>query len=113
MPEKPDYRQAIVQVEHFLQQFAPKGTTPKIYDYFGGESAEREQHPWCGVRVAEVSFVSNRSGCAFMQTDLPHGLAVCAQVERCILAILEGWDMTEGGDGHEEFWRLSTLFKGE
>ncbi len=40
---------------------------------------------WVGVRVAEVSISTASAGTSWMQSDLPHGLAVCAQVERVLL----------------------------
>lgn len=48
--------------------------------------------PW-GVRIAEVGYSINEgdgkaSGFTFMQSDLPYGLAVCAQVERLLVTML-------------------------
>jgi hypothetical protein len=51
--------------------------------------------PQAGVRVAEVAFSNERGGAAFMQSDIPYGMAVCAATERAILAHLEGWDDEE------------------
>jgi hypothetical protein len=102
--------QAIAEVEQFLRQYAPPGMAAKVYPYTENED-EHRQRPWCGVLVAEVSFFGDRSGCSFMQVDLPHGLAMCAQVERCLLAVLEDWDADGGTDGQEEFERLAYLLK--
>lgn len=41
--------------------------------------------------VAEVDWHNKRGGASYMQVDLPLGLAVCAQVERWLVALMEGW----------------------
>lgn len=63
-----------------------------------------------GARVAEVSFefgepgTVGSGGAAFMQVDVPHGLAVCAAVERLIIAMCAGdWPVDELED---DKWRL-------
>lgn len=38
-----------------------------------------------GVRVAEMGWASSRAGAAYMQSDIPHGLLVCAAAERLLL----------------------------
>lgn len=42
------------------------------------------------VRVAEVDWHIGLSGSSYMQSDLPYGLAVCASVERWIIALVHG-----------------------
>lgn len=46
------------------------------------------------VRVAEVDWhtLDHKAGSSFMQSDLPIGLAVCAAVERWIVALINGDD---------------------
>lgn len=95
--------QAKLAVEGHLLRHAPTGLSPKIYTY----NDEVNKRPLAGCIVSEVSFISNSGGCSYMQVDLPWGLAVCAQVERCILAIAEGWEKEEID---EEFARLDLCF---
>jgi hypothetical protein len=87
---------ATSKVETFLNRFAPQGMKSKVHRW--GDSTPL---------VSEVSFSDNRAGCAYMQSDLPWGLAVCAQVERCVVAVSEGWENED--DGKEEFQRLEWL----
>lgn len=74
-----------------------------------------------GPRVAEVGFTTKHkpddladggmSGGVYMQCDAPHGIAVCAQAERYLIALMLGPD-AEGWppDNIEEEWeRLTTL----
>jgi hypothetical protein len=44
------------------------------------------------IRVAEVDVhtLDNRAGSAYMQSDLPYGLAACASVERWLVALTVG-----------------------
>lgn len=126
-PQEPlSYVDAIHHVERWLNEnHAEAGYTWRIWDYHGRDETRLSDRPWVGVRVAEVSMSDGRSGAAYMQSDLPWGLAVCAQVERCILALIEGWNqgatvVTDSGepfvigDGtDEEFWLLDDLLKKE
>lgn len=48
--------------------------------------------PNVGIRVAEVSVSTGSAGASWMQSDLPHGLVVCAQVERVLLEYVGGGD---------------------
>jgi hypothetical protein len=102
------YDEAVAKVEEFLQQFCKGDLKAKVYDYLGRGDTLKER-PFVGVRVAEVSFFNDRGGCSFMQSDVPEGLAMCAQVERCILATIEDWDADGNGDGEEECERLRYL----
>lgn len=112
--------------EHALDQAArDQGYTAKVYDYFDGDAESGSQslaeRPFCGVRVSEVDFSNKRGGGSYMQTEPPWGIAVCGQVERCILALIEGWnreseifvadDGEEYGETDNEFSRLEELFK--
>ncbi len=112
--------------EHVLDQAArDQGYTAKVYDYFDGDAENGTQsltdRPFCGVRVSEVDFSNSRGGGSYMQTEAPWGIAVCGQVERCILALIEGWndetnsytadDGEEYGETDAEFLRLDELFK--
>ena len=100
---------AIAAVEGYMLRHAPSGTTPKIYAY--NETEGKTKHrKWAGVMVAEVDFVDSSGGCSFMQVAVPWGIAVCGQVERCLLAIMENWSEEERS---EEFERLSWCLKGE
>ena len=60
--------------------------------------------PYVGIRVAEVSISTTNAGCSWMQSDLPRGLAVCAQVERVLLEYT-----TDGSDIDMELDRLDLL----
>lgn len=106
------YAEAVAYVENFLGEIAlsdearADGYVCTIYDYFDGEPAKLAGRPWVGIRVAEVAFHKPRSGASYMQVDVPWGIAVCAQVERCLLALIEGWD----NETAEEFERLAFLF---
>lgn len=55
--------------------------------------------PEAGFRVAEVDWVRDdrKAGASFMQSDLPYGLAVCAQAERAIItaAFMDDEDETQ------------------
>jgi hypothetical protein len=86
-----------------------------IYDYFDRQASLLSKRPWCGVRVAEVDFHTKDAGGSYMQVDAPIGLAICAQVERCILALIEGWNEEEprtgGYETDEEFDRLRIAFE--
>jgi hypothetical protein len=115
------YAQAIAHVERWLEaeiltsdQRKRDGLRVTIYDYFDRRGASRRQRPWCGVRVAEVDFHHEHGGASFMQVDSPWGIAVCGQVERCILALIEAWNRDVGQTGSyetdEEFERLRYLF---
>ncbi len=51
-----------------------------------------ERNEWIGVHVSEVSISTTNRGTSWMQADKPHGLAVCAQVERVLLAYVDDTD---------------------
>lgn len=58
--------------------------------------------------VSEVNWHDARGGSTYMQSDLPYGLAVCAQVERWMVALMYG-------DAHliaEERATLNALLRG-
>jgi hypothetical protein len=60
------------------------------------------------VRVAEVSFASNSAGFAFMQSDVPHGIAVCALVERLVLDLIDEESLLDADDELDgDKWRLA------
>ncbi len=80
------YTNAIAQVEKFLTKYADKDTSVRIYKW---------PDSTVGIRVAEVSFFTDNAGASYMQSDLPYGLAVCAQVERYIIALVEETDEEE------------------
>jgi hypothetical protein len=110
------YDEAIAKVKEKLLEYAkvPAGYQCSIYDYalnFSTKQRDLEQHakdhPYCGIRVAEVSFSNASGGCSYMQVDVPWGIAVCAQTERVLLALVEGWDEDEI---EEEYWRLEQCF---
>jgi hypothetical protein len=91
-----DKADAVARVQDFLNKYAPKEMKSTIY-LWGDDS----------TRVAEVSFSNDKAGCAYMQADLPWGLAVCAQTERCLVAVMDVW--TDEGEVEEEFQRLGWL----
>jgi hypothetical protein len=114
------YADAIVHVERWLEaeiltseQRERDGLRVTIYDYFDRRAASLQQRPWCGVHVAEVDFHNESGGSSYMQVDAPWGIAVCAQVERCILALVEAWNQhlehTGSYETDEEFERLRFL----
>lgn len=128
------YDDAIEYTENWLAENAltqderDRGVECRIYDYHDGNAGGLKKRPWTGVRVAEVSFhIPGRGGGSYMQVDAPWGIAVCGQVERCILALIENWNedaqikvKSYGGKNQEykdmavtdeEFWRLGHLFK--
>ncbi len=122
------YVDAITHTEQWLNSVhlrgedAARGFTWKIYDYYDRDEQGLAERPWVGVRVSEVSIASPAGGASYMQVDQPWGIAICAQVERCILALVEGWNRDaeyvpeDGGymplaDTDEEFWRLSGLLE--
>ena len=84
---------AIKKVQMHLASHALNGAEVSIY-FWHDQIPEISKRPLAGIRVAEVSFSVGLSGASFMQSD-PDGLAVCAQVERCIIAYAEGWPITE------------------
>ena len=124
-PKKPlSYEEAIVTTENWLatniltREQREEGMLVGIFDYHDRKEDGIEKRPWAGVRVAEVSFhVPGRGGGSYMQVDAPWGIAVCGQVERCILALVEGWNSQVDtlGEGYaetdDEFWRLGHLFE--
>jgi hypothetical protein len=126
---KLEYAEAIEYTERWLADNVldavaiANGVQCSIYDYHDGNADNLKKRPWTGVRVAEVSFHTKGGGSSFMQVDMPWGVAVCGQVERCILALVEGWNrnakwVEEGDSGYfdmddtdAEFWRLGHLFE--
>jgi hypothetical protein len=104
MPKRDKFTEAVTAVEGYLLRHAPKGMTPKIYTY---RELDARQRPFAGCIVAEVAFDNDRGGCSFMQVDVPWGIAVCGQTERCILAFVEDWPKDELD---EELQRLSYCF---
>lgn len=84
-----DRAAAVTEVEESLREWdreIPPGWTVELVQW-NVES----------VRIAEVSYASpdNKAGASFMQSDLPWGLAVCAQAERCVLARMYDWSADE------------------
>ena len=81
---------ALYAAKLFLEQFGP---SPSVYIWY------QNQRPplHIGLRVAEVSYVSHNPdgtvvGSSYMQSD-PDGLAVCAAVERLIIAYMQDEDV--------------------
>jgi hypothetical protein len=115
-----NYREAIRYLERWIEaeilttEERAKGVVVSIIDYFDRECSARHERPWCGVRVVEVDFHTKNAGASYVQVEAPIGLAVCAQVERCLLALIEGWNAeTEQSANHEtdeEFDRLRSVF---
>src|SRR4051812_8823643 len=119
------YADAIKYVENWLtlhqlsQVDRDKGFSWRVYDYHDGSAVKASGRPWTGVRVSEVGYSNKSGGGSYMQVDMPWGIAVCGQVERCILALVEGWNKDshvdsqgeEYGETDDEFWRLSHLFE--
>lgn len=127
------YADAIAYVEKFFFDHALTdefralcGAKATIYDYFDRDPDKLAARPWVGVRVSEVAFSYSQpdraGGASYMQADQPWGVAFCGQVERCILALVEGWNQHEHesestwdydpelfGEGDEEFDRLQAL----
>lgn len=73
--------EAKAEVEALLQSKDTNGNTATIHLW----------EPESMVRVAEVSYTKKMDsggmcGGSYMQSDYPHGIAVCALVERAILA---------------------------
>lgn len=81
-------QEATERIRKVLQEYAPEGFTATILAW---------DLPEAGLRVAEVDWSDGKAGAAFMQSDLPHGLAVCAQTERAIItaAFMNDEDETE------------------
>lgn len=106
MPKRQSFASAVASVEGYLLRHAPIGLTPKIYTY---RTLAKHATKWtpAGCMVAEVSFTNERGGVSFMQVDVPWGIAVCGQAERCILAFTEKWPKEEL---NEELERLSYCF---
>ncbi len=112
-----EYQKAIEAVEAKLLALAkmPPGYAAKIYDYaldFSSKERDLDKHskerPYCGIRVAEVSFHNDRGGSSYMQVDVPYGLLTCAAVERILLALVEDW---EDEEIEEEWWRLERVIE--
>lgn len=101
------FSEAIKHVESFILTATNSKSDTKcsVYTY---QNDERKRE-WAGVLVDEVSVYNERGGYSWMQSDLPHGLAVCAQVERCLLALIEDWGFGVDEDGAEEFDKLKSL----
>lgn len=124
-PEHPatpmEYTEALTYVEtwltrhHLSDEDRAQGYAWKIHDYLDRNPQGLAKRPWVGVRVAEVSVSCPTGGGSYMQVDAPWGIAICAQVERCILALIEGWNRdAEHGymdETDEEFWRLSSIIR--
>lgn len=125
------YRQAIKKVEEFLtehlltdEQKQKGNTTVTIHDWYGNDdrkvaSRERKKRPWVGVRVSEVSIVTRPAeggglwGSSYMQSDFPFGMAFCAEVEKCIIALIEDWNDGAQQETDEEFERLKWIIDQE
>jgi len=112
------YRDAFAYVTCWIEAEIPTPTEREaikvaIHDYYDGSAAELTRRPWCGIRVAEVSFHDERGGGSYMQVDAPWGIAVCGQVERCILALIEAWNDSAAPsfETDEEFERLRDLLR--
>jgi hypothetical protein len=115
------YSKAIEHVErwltenHLTQEDRDNGFSWTVHDYLDRTGAGLEKRPWIGVRVAEVSVANSCGGASYMQSDGPWGIAFCGQVERCLIALIEGWNRGASEDGpnygetDEEFWRLNHL----
>ena len=87
-------RESVKAARLFLAALCP---TAEVSIWLWHDVADMDVPEHVGVRVAEVSFVSinelgNMAGSSYMQSD-PDGLAVCAAVERLIIAYLENEDM--------------------
>jgi hypothetical protein len=111
---KYSYVDAIKRTEQFLVYLANPGVVATIYDWLEGDRNEisLKKRPFVGVRVAEVCFSSGRGASTFMQSDMPWGIAVCGQAERCILSLIEDWDEEMPGEINSEFERLAFLING-
>jgi hypothetical protein len=129
--KKLSYKKAIRYVEDWLTKSKlltsdarGKGWTAKIEDYLDGDKAALAGRPWVGIRVSEVDVNGptehGYAGSAWMQVEAPWGIAMCGLVERCLLALVEGWSEEPyhyGDDGEpyyeidEEFWRLADLIE--
>lgn len=85
-------------------------------------SSPQERPALVGFRVAEVGFTRRSDagvgGSSYMQVDVPQGLAVCAAVERAVIALVEEWeypfpldgdDVDELSEQRSELWRLAFL----
>jgi hypothetical protein len=119
------YAVAIKYVEDWLnehqleQKDRDAGFAWHVVDYHDGDEGNLLKRPWTGVRVAEVDCHNKSGGGSYMQVDMPWGVAMCGQVERCILALVENWnrdvytdDAGESwGETDNEFWRLKHLFE--
>ena len=102
-----NYKRALAYVTKHLQKFALNGAKAHVYDFADGNVRNIKRRPFAGIRVAEVSFATAMAGCSFMSSDLD-GLTVCAQTERCLLGLCEGWSQEEVD---EEFDRLDYLLR--
>lgn len=86
----------------------------EIYAWSDPPLNEMKRNKVVGFRVAEVSFTRRgregdgfiTAGSSYMQSDTPHGLAVCAATERAVIGFVEEW---EPQYQHEEVWRLVYL----
>ncbi len=131
-PEHPatrmEYTEALVYVEawltkhHLTDEQRAEGYSWKIYDYLNRNPRGLAERPWVGVRVSEVAVSNNTSGGCYMQVDAPWGIAICGQIERCVLALIENWNQdaeyvdkdggyVDGAETDEEFWRLAHLVR--
>lgn len=120
------YKQAVTKTTEFLTDILLSDAEKKagntevtIHDFYGCDegkvpSEERKKRPWVGVRVAEVSVVTNRPdggmhGGSYMQSDYPYGAAICRQVEFCILSLIEDWNDGAEAESDEEFHTLKWM----
>jgi hypothetical protein len=86
-------KQAKDKVLEVLQDRFPE-TEVSVYYWQDGDIEDTY-----AIRVAEVGFVQRNAtgitGGCYMQSDLPHGLAVCAQVERYIISLTKNFEPEE------------------
>lgn len=120
-PTKPlSYREALRYLERWIEAEILTAAERNerievsVVDYFDRESSAHQERPWCGVRVVEVDFHNEYAGGTYTQVEAPFGIAICGQAERCILALIEGWNAKSEQSGNyetdEEFERLRGLF---
>jgi len=113
-PDALNYLERWIEAEILTAEERNAHIAVSIVDYLDRNPSTRTERPWCGVRVAEVDFHTEDAGASYMQVEVPIALAICAQAERCILALVEGWNKearrTGSYDTDEEFERLRSVF---
>lgn len=65
------------------ERFSPRGDAVEPYVELW------PSRPRSGIRVAELGFATENAGASYMQSDMPHGLLVCAAAERLLIDLCD------------------------